>query len=409
MTPNKFVRLPWALVLATIPNSLAAEIPIDYSKVTGFASKAQLPTETPKVLWKFESPKVKNSDGSSYMIGLSEAVVAGDALFFGDDQGKLTSLRIEDGRTHWVTDTKIRISQKPAVDENNVYFASKAGVFAVRRESGMMLWQRSFDGGAAEGHLLPIEAKLYVSAYDGHAYAINKETGEVEWKQNIASDPPPDPPGFDRERANFPDTAARPRGAASDGHSFFQSIFDQSRVVAVDCVTGKKLWSFQSRGWIGPAPTVAGGNVFIGSQDDHMYCLNKDNGRVVWKFKTGSRISSRAAVIDESVIFPSCDGWLYRVSIMSGNVVWRFQTTPAQKKRTSIYSFPIVTDELVYFAAGEGQVYAIDLKSGRLVWKLRPSKGSELYTDIATNGKRLFVTSRQRDGKGECAIIAIGQ
>ena len=396
------------LLLLAVANCLAAEVAVDYARVTGYTNATELPRNTPKVLWKFKSTKVENADGTSYMVGLSEPVVAGNALFFGDDLGRLTSLKIEDGTTRWVTDTKLRISKKPAVDETAVCFTSKAGMFAAQRETGMILWQRNFDGGASEGHPLPIGSRVYVSAYDGHAYAIDKATGEVEWKQNIAKDPPPDPSGFDRERANFPDTAARPRGAASDGRMFIQSIFDQSRVVAVDCLSGKQMWSFQSRGWIGPAPTIDGGNVFIGSQDEHMYCLNKDSGQVVWKFKTGSRISSRAAVHDESIIFPSCDGWLYRVSIMSGNLVWKFQTSPAKKKRASVYSFPLVTDQLVYFAAGEGQIYAVGVKTGELAWKMRPSEHSELYSDLATDGKRLFVTSRQDDGKGECAIIALG-
>lgn len=75
-----------------------------------------------------------------------------------------------------------------------------------------------------------------------------------------------------------------------------------------------------------------------------------------------------------------------------------------------VYSFPIIANRTAYFAAGEGQLYAIDIDRSELRWKIRPSIGSELFTDPATDGRLIIVTSRQNiDGAGECAIMAIGR
>jgi hypothetical protein len=54
-------------------------------------------------------------------------------------------------------------------------------------------------------------------------------------------------------------------------------------------------------------------------------------------------------------------------------------------------------------------VYALERATGKLLWKLRPSESSELYTSPATDGTRLFVTTRGTlDGSGETSVIAIG-
>jgi protocatechuate 3,4-dioxygenase beta subunit/tetratricopeptide (TPR) repeat protein len=47
--------------------------------------------------------------------------------------------------------------------------------------------------------------------------------------------------------------------------------------------------------------------------------------------------------------------------------------------------------------------------SGALRWKFRPSENSEIDSNLATDGKRLFVTTRPtNDGAGETAIFALG-
>jgi len=333
--------------------------------------------------------------------------VAGGVIYFGDDKGRLTALDTEDGSVLCKLDTPGRISPRPAVGEKHVYFSSPQGVLAADRDTGVLLWQRNFAAGTDEGHSIPIGGRLYISPYDGYAYALDKETGAVVWKTDITRVIWSNLSDVDPMRRGVLSAVGRPRGVASDGHMFFQCVFDLnlSRIVALDLATGKKRWSFQSRGWFG----LAADSVFIGSQDKHLYCLNKDRGEVVWKFKTNSRIWSRAAVFKESVIVPSCDGWLYRVRFKSGTLVWKFQTMPAQKRRTSIHSFPLVTDELVYFAAAEGQIYAVNVNTGTLTWKMRPSEHSELYSDLSYEGNRLFVvTSQDSNNNGENAIIALG-
>src|SRR6187200_2644921 len=105
------------------------------------------------------------------------------------------------------------------------------------------------------------------------------------WNGAKTQDKPASPLGFEGEKARLENKPARPRIAACDGITLFQPIFDQSRLIARDCKTGKPRWSFQANGWIFDHPVVTDTSVFIGSQDKNEYCFDKATGKVTWTFK----------------------------------------------------------------------------------------------------------------------------
>jgi outer membrane protein assembly factor BamB len=300
------------------------------------------------------------------------------------------------------------ISAKPSVDQDHVYFGSKTGVTALRRDNGDVVWNHTIQHGAG-GVPIPVGDRVYASGYDGKAYALDRSDGHVIWQHDFIEDAPADQPGFEGERARFQEIVARPRGSTCDGELFIQGVFDQSRLIALDCTTGQRRWSFQAAGWIGPAPTIAGDRVYISSQDRHLYCLDRQTGRVVWKYAAPTWLASRVAVHGGKVFLPIHRGRLYQINAQSGELIHEFEPAEASDRKGSVYSFPIITDHSAYFATGEGQLYSIDVETNRLQWKLRPLADSELFTDPATDGRRIFVTARQNNDKlGECAILAIG-
>jgi outer membrane protein assembly factor BamB len=241
----------------------------------------------------------------------------------------------------------------------------------------------------------------------GLVYALDANDGSIQWKSNIVVDSPPSPPGFDGERARLEGKPARPRIAACDGKTLYQPIFDQSRVVALDCKTGTTIWSFQAGGWIYGNPAVAEKYVLVGSQDKRMNCVDKDTGEVKWKYLTGSRVEAPAAVHNGSAYFGACDGTVYRVNLDDGAEQWSFRCDPYDTGRlTAIYAAPLVSENAICIGAMEGQVYILDTEDGALRWKFRPSHGSEIVS-ITASGNWIYVVTRTADSRGEHAVIAL--
>jgi outer membrane protein assembly factor BamB len=383
----------------------------DYTKQTGYVATSSL-TEKPKVIWKFVSERRTASGGRSYMIDVTDPVVADGVVYFADRgaPSRVFALNAVDGKKLWQHQhTSPGIVVEPSLDQDHLYFGSETGVTALHRDNGEVVWNHLIEKGAGAGVPIPVGDRVYVSGYDGRAYALDRSNGQIVWQHDFAKDAPADQPGFDGERARFADTIARPGGSACDGELFFQSVFDQSRLVALDCATGRRRWSFQATGWIGPAPTIADDRVYISSQDKHLYCLDRQTGQVIWKYAAPTWLASRVAVHGGKVFLPIHRGRLHQIDAQSGKLIQAFEPPEVSDRKGLVYSFPIVTNRGAYFATGEGQIYAIDVQTSRVQWKLRPSEDSELFTDLATDGRRIFAASRQTsEDSGECAIIAIG-
>jgi outer membrane protein assembly factor BamB len=411
------------VVSLTFCDCIAAEPP-DSTPERGAIEKTgdfpdATPLKKPAVLWKYttklgDGDKLAGGNAKKLVggnpdsgIGVSDPVYYDGVVYFGDNRGTVHAVRARDGLRLWETTLQQRIFHAPFVDASGVYCTSEPhGVWALNRRDGTRRWPAAVQRPGA-----PLKAgrMLFVAGGDGIVYAFNAESGAVQWERNVL-DELADPPRFDGRRARFQDAPARPSNCASDGETLYQSIFDQCRVVAIDCETGRERWSFQTGGWIHGNATMTEEFVLVGSQDEHCYCLDKRTGEMRWKFPTGSRIESGPAVRGDSAYIPSCDGTLYRIDLKTGKAVWRFRTTPDRPGETAIYSAPLLLRDSVCFAAGEGQLYAVEIERGELLWRIRPSENSEMYSSPATDGRRIFVQVRAAaGGQGENAIIAIDE
>ena len=59
------------------------------------------------------------------------------------------------------------------------------------------------------------------------------------------------------------------------------------------------------------SPSIANGRVYIGSNDNKVYCLDAETGSLIWSYTTGAVVASSAAVVDGRVYIGSGDGKVY--------------------------------------------------------------------------------------------------
>ncbi|HVW38984.1 MAG TPA: PQQ-binding-like beta-propeller repeat protein [Pirellulales bacterium] len=341
--------------------------------------------------------------------GLSDPLIVDGLVVVGDDEGALRAFNSADGEEVWRYAHGARIYQRPDFDGKRIYAVSEEkGVVAVEPRNGLLLWEQTSRDGYGALAVCPAANLVFVAGNDGLVRALDASSGEERWATDIVKDAPRDPPGFEGKRARYGEHPARPTAAVCDDRWVFVSVFDQSRVVALDIKDGAKKFDYQTGGWVFHAAVVDDDRVFIGSQDRAMHCVKKETGEFLWSFLTEARIESSAAVDDGKVYFASCDGVCYCVDRESGEGVWEFKTDSGDGHTRAIYSDPLLLDDTVCFAAGEGQVYALELKTGALRWKCRPDENSELFCSPASDGRRVFVTSRPTYEKtGKAALIAI--
>ena len=74
---------------------------------------------------------------------------------------------------------------------------------------------------------------------------------------------------------------------------------------------GKGLWTFATGARVESSPAIAGGRVYVGSNDGRFYVLNLSTGAKLWEFNAGSAVSASPAIANGRIVIGSQDGRLY--------------------------------------------------------------------------------------------------
>jgi len=101
-------------------------------------------------------------------------------------------------------------------------------------------------------------------------------------------------------------------------------------------------WKFKTGDLVYSSPAVSGNYVYVGSNDNYIYCLDKNTGELKWKFKTGSYVKSSPAVSGDYVYVGSIDSYVYCLNKDTGELEWKFKTGGR------VDSSPAVSGDYVY-------------------------------------------------------------
>lgn len=382
--------LPWCAIAQQAPPPPAAE--------------AAAPTDTaaPQVVWRSMTKERSDLDSMVWLDG---------SLYLLDRTGQVRALDAATGQVRW-TQAKVPLpcmftfglTAVAVAADVFVVVGCDAGLRAFRGRDGEPLWQTDIPGGVAG----PAVAKGVVVAGGarGRVHGCDLRTGAIQWDSDYLEDRPEDPPGFVGRDARFAEPA-RPCDAATDGGIVALSVFDQCRTLAFEPVTGKRLWSFPTQGWMYGTPAFGSLFVYVGSQDRGIYAIDKQSGKQVWRVTADRRTESAPAITERFLYQGSCDATLRAIDVAVERVAWSFTARVPAGATEAIYSRPVVVGDLVCFATMEGTVYGIDRGKGTERWRVRPCEGSSITADLASDGERLFVVVNRTDKGGQEGVVAI--
>lgn len=160
---------------------------------------------------------------------------------------------------------------------------------------------------------------------------------------------------------------------------------------------GGLQWRFVTEGPVRSTPVVAGGTVYVGSSDGHLYAIDLDKGDGMWSFDAGSSISSSPAIAYGLVYFTARDNALYAVERSTGRLAFTVETGPdtawawGHESADLWTSSPAVSGDVVVFGSGDGGVYAVDARTGRARWTYRT--GGRVRSSPAIRDGRVYVGS----------------
>jgi outer membrane protein assembly factor BamB len=154
------------------------------------------------------------------------------------------------------------------------------------------------------------------------------------------------------------------------------------------------LWTFKAEGAIKGSAAIAGGRVFFGSQDSHVYALNLKDGSKLWQFKTESSVESTPCVVGDVLFVGSGDQRLYALDTQTGAVRWRYETLgeikagPNYVSRAALGQPPQDRQPSGYVIIGsyDNKLHCVDAASGDAAWTV--DTGNYVNGSAAISGTR---------------------
>ncbi|HKG47427.1 MAG TPA: PQQ-binding-like beta-propeller repeat protein [Pyrinomonadaceae bacterium] len=325
-------------------------------------SQSNVPTSL-KQLWTYEA-------GESIE---SSAAIIGGTVFVGSQKGELVALSLDNGSVYWKFSTGSPIGESsPAYGSGVVYIGDLGGwLNAINAVDGRKLWAFKTNGEIKSSPVV-VGDNVLIGSYDEQLYCLSARDGSVRWKFKT-NGPVHSTPGISdgmafiagcdelfrairisdgKEVFSVSSDAYTGASPALRGGSAFYGTFDnevlgvnlaerkiswryehpqrkfpfyssaavtsthvvlggRDKMVHGLTLAGKPAWTFATRARVESSPAIAGGRVFVGSNDGRFYVLSASDGAKLWEFNAGAPLSASPAIANGRIVIGSQDGRLY--------------------------------------------------------------------------------------------------
>jgi outer membrane protein assembly factor BamB len=289
----------------------------------------------------------------------SSPVIVDGVVYCGSNDGNLYALDANTGEKLWSFTTIMGIRSSPAVADGVVYFGCDNHYFyAVDAATGLELWHVKTEGpitaspAVSKGIVLigsvgqlfysfnaknggvRIQFEALTPIYsspaikDGVAYYVDGRglfmamdiMARNWWQENKLREywytlyaygllPKPSPrSGFIWGISLGQDPRSVSSPSLAGDYAYLGSA---QNLVSVDLLAQSVQWTFPTNGDVTSSPAVAGGVVYVGSEDGHLYAIDRATGTLIWDYDTGSAITSSPAVANGLLYIGTMDGKLY--------------------------------------------------------------------------------------------------
>lgn len=127
-------------------------------------------------------------------------------------------------------------------------------------------------------------------------------------------------------------------------------------------------WKFTTDDAITSSAVVKGDLVFVGSTDNHLYCLNIHTGKKIWSFETEDAIEASPTVSNDTVYVGSADGFLYALNISDGQLKWKFQTDDKIMGAPNIFQATPDAEPAILVGSYDSFLYCLNVQ-GKELWR----------------------------------------
>ena len=342
------------------------------------------------------SVNIGSGDGRRTRI-TADPVVAGGRIFTLDSQARVTAVSTA-GEVVWTTDLTPAHDRSSdasggglAYGDGKIFITSGFGMLtALDPATGAQIWQQDLDA-TSTGAPTVRDGLVYLVAGDEIAWAVNADTGRIEWRLDATPD--------------INNVLGGPAPAVTDKYAVF--AFGAGELQGAFRKGGLRLWDAQVAGTrdgyssalvddITGAPVVDGDTIYVGNHSGRTVALNIANGERLWTAKEGPL--DRIWPAGESLFMISDRNQLLRLSAADGRRIWAqnlpFFTKNRPRRQTQIFAHhgPVIAGGQLIVASSDEKLRFFDPVNGALRRAVDLPGGATSNPVVA--GRALYVVSK---------------
>ncbi len=161
---------------------------------------------------------------------------------------------------------------------------------------------------------------------------------------------------------------------------------------------GKVEWQFQTQGRFVAGAAVHEGIVYVPGGDGTLYALRARNGEQVWAYASGEELASVPVVAGDRVFVQSQANTLFAVDRGTGQWTWQHRRDPPNGFAVQGVAQPSVSEGVLYAGFSDGFLVALEPQTGAVRWERPLSPTGTEFLDVDTEPSaddrgRLFAAS----------------
>lgn len=280
-----------------------------------------------------------DSGARLWRINLDESLTMGvhlhdGALLLATANGELVSLKLDDGSENWRKDLASEIVALPATENDHIALQSVDGnLHLLSAETGKRLWSynSNLPNLSLRGTSSPVIAgdKVIAGFASGKVVAISRSEGRVLWQERVGI------PAGRSELERLVDVDGR----ILIQDEVVYAVGYQGHAVALDLNSGKAMWKREASSYHGAVTGL--GNLYIIAEDDRIVAIDERTTNDVWiQPDLMGRQLTQPVMIKDQIAVADYEGYVHLVKQLDGTIVGRTQVVrvPTDWVRTGSYN-----------------------------------------------------------------------
>lgn len=242
----------------------------------------------------------------------SPVLVAGGMAFFGAGNGSLYALDADTGGVKWSYDLRNPFLSRPTLKDGRLFVtATDDSVYAFDAGSGEWIWhyrRRSAQVATVHAAAAPLvdSGEVITGLSDGYLVALSMQDGKLLWDKRL------------QDGAKFVDVDASP---VLLDNVLYVPAYDGS-LYALDRKTRAVIWKTNTGG--SKDVLIEGERIYFPSSDGAVYALDRKSGKEIWKFTLDSGTPTKMVSTARTLVFGSSFQYFYALDKDTGKPVYRF-------------------------------------------------------------------------------------